>query len=74
MLDACNRRLQEVQDARKNCDRAVRILKDTSARIAGKEMLRGKDKDVRYYQDEMRRVELHLNYAHAGKYLIGLIV
>lgn len=67
MLDASGRRLYEVQEARKNCDRAVRILKDTNKRVEGKAMLREADKEIRYYQDEMRRVELHLNYDHAGK-------
>lgn len=62
-LEACERRLEEVHEARKNCDRAVRILKDTVKRNAGKEMLRGVDKTIRHCQDEIRRFELNLTYA-----------
>lgn len=63
LIDACERRLEEVREARKNCDRAVRILKDPTKRNDGKEMLRGMDKRIRHCQDEVRRAELNLNYA-----------
>lgn len=63
LIDACGRRLEEVREARKNCDRAVRILKDPTKRNDGKEMLREVDKRVRHCQDELRRVELNLNYS-----------
>lgn len=63
-IEACERRMGGVREARKNCDRAVRILKDPAKRNAGKEMLRGVDKRIRHCQDEVRRAELNLNYSH----------
>lgn len=51
----------------KNCDRAVRVLKDPAQRQDGKEALRLVDKEVRTLQDEVRRCELNLNHAHAGE-------
>jgi hypothetical protein len=63
LIDACERRLEEVREARKNCDRAVRILKDPAKRNDGKAMLRGMDKRIRYCQDDVRRAELNLNYS-----------
>jgi chromosome segregation ATPase len=64
-LDACQRRLDEVKEASKNCDRAVRIVKDPVKRTAGKDMLRGVERQIRECQDEVRRAELKLNYSHA---------
>lgn len=63
LIDACERRLEEVREARKNCDRAVRILKDPTKRNDGKKMLRGVDKRVRHCQDEVRRIELKIKYS-----------
>lgn len=51
----------------KNCDRAVRLVKDPAKRQEGKDALRVVDKEVRNLQDEVRRCELNLNHAHAGE-------
>lgn len=42
-------------------------MKDPAKRQEGKERLRAVDKDVRNLMDEVRRAELNLNHAHAGK-------
>jgi hypothetical protein len=56
----------------KNCDRAVRLVKDPAKKQAGKEALRAVDKEVRHLQDEARRCELKLNSSHAGGW-VGVV-
>lgn len=57
----------------KNCDRAVRLVKDPAKRQEGKESLRLVDREVRNLQDEVRRCELNLHHSHTGAYVRGWV-